>query len=54
MEGLKRMPSLTELYPAILGRDHFCALDTKDGRSVPFSKGFEVPELCVEGSREAA
>jgi hypothetical protein len=54
IEGLKRMPSLPEPYPAIPDRDHFCALDTEDGRSVPLPKRFELSELCVEGSRKAA
>jgi hypothetical protein len=53
-EGLKHMPSLPEPYPAIPNRGHFCALDTEDRCSVPLPKGFELSELCVEGSREAA
>jgi hypothetical protein len=54
MEGLQRVPSLAEPYPAIPDRDDFCALDTENRCPVPLPKGFELPELGVERSREAA
>ena len=53
IKGLKGMPPLTELYPAVPDRDNFCTLDTEDGRSVPLPKRFELSKLCIEGSREA-